>query len=169
MRPCKILMHHSCACVQCYGLVHVPMYLQYQGSTKEHARENRHLPSSPPQRVLRCPQPSAIRNCSLYHWCGARSLSELVKKARWGMLGCVLCIHRESPAQNTLMFTVVGSGHLRDFYCRHKTDLLDILWKDLYAQQFSLATHHDILWLCAVARDWLYWDVLYSNNNNMGG
>ena len=42
------------------------------------------------RRILRCRRPSAMSNSFLYIRCGARPLSELVRKGRWRMLGHVL-------------------------------------------------------------------------------
>ena len=76
-------------------------------------------------------------------------------------LAACLVNKSSSPAQNALMFAVVGSGHLRGRRGRHKTNLLDILRKDLNARQLSLKTHSDILRLRDVAIDHLSWRTLY--------
>ena len=61
--------------------------------------------------------------------------------------------HVGTCAPHALMFAVVGSGDLRGRRGRYKTNLLDILRKDLNAHQLSLKTHNDILQLRDTASD----------------
>jgi len=74
---------------------------------------------------------STISNEALYKRCNTRPLSEMVAEARWNMLGHVLRMDRNAPAQRALQYAVEGAQMYSSRCGCHTTNLLDILKADM--------------------------------------
>ena len=54
---------------------------------------------------------ACISNEALYKWCNTRPLSVMAAETRWNMLGHVLHMDWNAPAQDTLQYAVEGAKH----------------------------------------------------------
>ena len=100
---------------------------------------------------------STISNEALYKRCNTRPRSEMVKEARWNMLSHVLCMVRNSPAQNALHYAVKGSKKYRGRRSRYTTNLLDILKADMKERDLNLHNTSDLELLRNAAADRARW------------
>ena len=89
--------------------------------------------------------------------CNTRPLSEMVKEARWNMLGHVLHMDRNSPAQNALHYAVEGTKKYTGRHGCHTTNLLDILKADMKERDLNLRNTSDLELLQSAAADRARW------------
>ena len=78
-----------------------------------------------------CWPKSLISNKALYELCNEEPLSTKVAKQRWSMLGHVLRMDPNTPAQRSLDFAVTGSQAYKPRQGRHCTNLLGTIRADL--------------------------------------
>ena len=62
----------------------------------------------------------------------------MVVEARWNMLGHVLCMDRNAPAQRALQYAVEGAKMYSGRCGRRTTNLLDILKTDMTCREMNL-------------------------------
>lgn len=103
-----------------------------------------HMLSTPPPRILGMHCPTTISNDSLYRRCDTRPLSEMVTDARWRMLGHVLCIPSDTPAQLATPFAFKGATEYKKRRGRHQTNFLATIRADLSRHQLKLQCKEDI-------------------------
>ena len=112
----------------------------------------RHLRS-----ILGIRWPSTISNNQLYACCNSQPLSVTVQERRWRMLGHVLRMPQDTPAQLALHFAVEGSQIQKGGRGRHQTNLLDTIKSDLKHHQIALKCVDDIKTVRALANDKATW------------
>ena len=78
------------------------------------------------------------------------------------MLGHVLRLPENSPAQASLSYTVVGSVIYKSRIGRHQTNLFSILCDDLYRRRLHLKSLDDLFELRYIASNRLNWQQLYN-------
>ena len=78
-----------------------------------------------------CWPKSLITNQALYELCNEAPLSSKVAKQRWSMLGHILRMDPDTPAQRALDFAVSGSQAYQARQGRHCTNLLGTIRADL--------------------------------------
>ena len=100
---------------------------------------------------------STISNEALYKRCNTRPLSEMVAEARWNMLGHVLRMDRNAPAQRALQYAVEGAQMYSGRRGRHTTNLLDILKADMKQREMNLRNINDLELLRSAAADKARW------------
>ena len=82
----------------------------------------RHLRS-----ILGIRWPHTISNELLYRRCDTRPLSETVTEACWRMLGHVLHVPSDTPAQLAMQFALEGAKEYKGRCSRHQTNLLETI------------------------------------------
>ena len=126
----------------------------------------RHLRS-----ILRIHWPNTISNELLYSRCNTRPLSEMVRESRWRMLGHVLRMPPDTPAQQALQFAVVGAQQFKGRRGRHQTNLLETIRTDLRSVNRRLAIDSDIARLREEATDRAQWkdipNIRHARNLNV--
>ena len=90
---------------------------------------------------------ACISNKALYEVCGLKPLSERVTYSRWKMLGHVLRMDDDNPAQLALYFAVESSNHMTGRIGRHQTNLLNIIRRDLGIRNIELNDIDDLYYL----------------------
>ena len=88
--------------------------------------------------------PNTISNNHLYTRCNSQPLSAIVHECQWSMLGHVLCMPQDTPAQLALQFSVDGSQIYKGRRGRHQTNLVDTITSDLKHHHLALQSAHDI-------------------------
>ena len=78
-----------------------------------------------------CWPKSLITNQALYELCNEEPLSSKVAKQRWSMLGHILRMDPDTPAQRALDFAVTGSQAYQARQGRHCTNILGTIRADL--------------------------------------
>lgn len=116
------------------------------------ACHRRHLRS-----ILAIHWPNTISNETLYKRCNTRPLSEMVTEARWNMLGHVLRMDQNAPAQTALRYAVEGAKKYKSRRGRHTTNLLDTLKKDIKERMMDLRNTADLESLRKTAADKARW------------
>ena len=83
------------------------------------------------RQILRIFWPNTIINENLYKRCQVRPLTERIAKARWKMLGHVLRSGESTPAYLSFRFACLSKGQYKGRRGAHRTNLYDIVIKDL--------------------------------------
>ena len=85
--------------------------------------------------------------------------------ARWRMLGHVLRSSNDTPAYQSLYFAVFGCKSMKGRVGRHRTNLFDVILKDLYNRGITLKTEYDFYNLVELAQNRKVWkDLFYKTN-----
>ena len=111
--------------------------LTQQWSDKLDATHRRHL-----RRLLGIFYPNHISNIKLYEVCHEEPLSDYIRKARWSLLGHILRLPPEAPAQMALDTYVTAAFPGRRG--RHQTGLMTVLKAELEVAQKELPCNRDI-------------------------
>jgi len=111
--------------------------LTQQWTDKLDAPHRQHL-----RRLLGIFYPNHISNTDLYEKCQAEPLSRYVKKARWSLLGHVLRLPREAPAQKALDTYVTAAFPGR--HGKRQTGLMTVLKADLEEIKKKLPRRWDL-------------------------
>ena len=104
---------------------------------------------------------SLISNRALYELCRCEPFSHQVKRQRWSMLGHVLRMDPEIPAQRALEFAISGSKKYQARQGRHYANLLEQIRADIKQAGLGLLrtkTHLDKLRI--IAKDKYNWKQL---------
>ena len=115
----------------------------------------RHLRS-----ILGIRWPNTISSELLYSRCDTRLLSEIVTEARLRMLGQVLCMPTDTPAQPAMEFVFKGATEYKGRCGCHQTNLLETIRADLSRHQLELQGEADVKILRELAKDKNKWRTL---------
>ena len=107
--------------------------------------------------ILGIQWPNTISNKCLYTRYYSQPLSIIVHKHRWSMLGHVLRMLQDNPAQLALQFAVDGSRIYKGRRGRHQTNLVDTITSDLKHHHLALQSAHNIYTLTTLAADKTLW------------
>ena len=124
------------------------------------ASHRRHL-----RKVMGVKWPARISNEKLYQVTGVRSLSVRVEEMRWRMLGHVLRLDRDTPAQRALDFAF--GKRVKDMNARKgrpQTNLLSTITRDLERRGMKLSCKRDLNILRKAAADRIAWKELTTVN-----
>ena len=81
----------------------------------------------------------------------------MVAEARWNMLGHVLRMDQNAPAQRALQYAVEGAEMYSSRRGRHITNLLDILKADMKHREMNSCNINDLELLRSAAADKARW------------
>ena len=81
----------------------------------------------------------------------------MVAEARWNMLGHVLRMDRNAPAQRALQYAVEGAQMYSGRHGRHTTNLLDTLKAHLKHREMNLRNINELELLRSTAADKARW------------
>ena len=104
--------------------------------------------------------PNTISNGLLYRRCDTRPLSEIVKEAHWRMLGHILRMPTDTPAQLAIQFALKEATEYKGRRGRHQTNLLETIRADLRRHQLELQSDADMRILRELATDKNKWRAL---------
>ena len=98
-----------------------------------------------------------MSNETLYKRCNTTPLSIRAALSRWKMLGHVMRLPENSPAQSSLCFAVDCMNKLPGRIGRHRVNLLQIIRSDLNVRGIELNVYKDIVKLRELASDRQHW------------
>ena len=112
--------------------------------------------------------PKIITNDALYNRCRLTPLNERINKARWKMLGHILRSGNCTPAYQAFFFAAVGCRNMKGRRGRHRTNLYDLIVKDLGERKLFLNNERDFHNLVDIAQIRKKWrDLFYCKTNQM--
>ena len=109
--------------------------------------------------------PNKISNEALYKRCNMTPLTDRVNKARWKMLGHVLRSGNCTPAFQAFRFAITGTGDLKGRVGRHRTNLFDVIMKDLKLRGILVRNEIEFNELIDLAYDRSKWKDMYDETN----
>ena len=102
-----------------------------------------------------------ISNKALYKRCKCSPLSDRVTAARWKMLGHILRSGETTPAYTSLHFALKGAQQYKGRVGRPRSNLFDIIVKDLAQRQINFKNIDDLFYITDLAQNRVLWNKLY--------
>ena len=92
-------------------------------------------------------------------------MTERITEARWKLLGHIMRSDNRTPAYQAFRFAALGSKDIKGRKGRHRTNLFDLILKDLTGKNISLKTENDMNILVDLALDRKGWRELFNKTN----
>ena len=113
------------------------------------------------RQILNIHWPTIIRNKDLYERCKVRPLTDRIVEARWKMLGHVLRSGENTPAFLAFRFACLGSNNYKGRLGRPRTNLFDVITRDLREREIEINNSNDFHELVYIAHDKIRWRDMF--------
>ena len=113
------------------------------------------------RQILNYRYPYIISNKTLYERTNTVPLTERVLLSRWRMLGHVLRLPENSPAQAAMCFAVDEGTRCKSRIGRHQTNLFSVIRDDLNKRGIMLNNLCDLYELRSLAKIKTVWQTMY--------
>ena len=113
------------------------------------------------RQILKMNWPVVISNNSLYKRCEVKPITDRVHEARWKMLGHILRSGENTPAFLAFKFAYLGCKNYKGRLGRPRTNLFDLIVKDLKQRNIIIQNDTDFNNLVYVAHDKSEWRNIY--------